>query len=299
MHRHPKNMKELSDFQFGLMLTLPIIVFLMIVIIYPLVYALWVSFHQINFFGGYRITFVGFENYATVLHSPDFWHSLKISLRFTVESVILTLLIGLGLALALANLFQGKLKAIGYVITILPWAFSRYAVAVQFKYLWEGRKGFITALSYLFGKGVIVNVLGQNTVVEAMAIGNAWNLAPLVTFFLLANMETIPSRLYDLAELDHLGPFRKFFYVTFPYLRYTLFLFTCIVTVLSLKVFDLIFLQTGGGPGIASTTLTYQIYKESFVNLNLGYGAAMSFLLLVIIIALTLLLYMVWGQKEV
>ena len=79
----------------------------------------------------------------------------------------------------------------------------------------------------------------------------------------------------------------------------SLFVFTAIVSVLSLKVFDYIFTQTGGGPGLASATLTYQIYKESFINLNLGYGAALSFYLLVLILAVTFALYFVWGRREV
>ncbi len=141
-------------------------------------------------------------------------------------------------------------------------------------------------------------MFGQKRVVEALAVGNAWNLAPLVAFFLLANIETIPERLYDMAEVDKLGPFGRFYYVTLPYLRYTLFVFTAITAVLSLKVFDYIFTQTGGGPGVASATLTYQIYKESFLHLNLGYGAAMSFYLLLLILTVTFTLYFVWGRKE-
>jgi len=294
--RFRQKVRELSTFQFALLLTLPVFIFLIAVIIYPLGYAVWASFHRIIFFGGYRTSFVGFENYSAVLKSPAFWHSLRVSLRFTAESVVLTLLIGLGIALALARSFPGK--GVIRSLAILPWAFSRYGVGITFKYLWRGHAGLPTALAYLFGMETRVSVLNHQTVIEGLAIGNAWNLAPLVAFFLLANMETIPSRLYDLAEIDHLGPFGKFFYVTLPYLRYTLFVFTVIVAVLSLKVFDYIFVQTGGGPGVASATLTYQIYKESFQHLNLGYGAAMSFYLLGVILAIAFTLYGVWGRKE-
>ncbi|MBE0479127.1 sugar ABC transporter permease [Candidatus Aerophobetes bacterium] len=289
--------KELSNFQFALILTLPVFIFLIVIIIYPLGFALWASFHRIIFFGGYRAMFVGLGNYATVLNSPAFWHSLRVSLRFTGESVALTLLIGLGIALTLARAFPGK----GLIrsLAILPWAVSRYAAGIMFKYLWRGRMGFPTAIAHVFGIETRVDLLSEHTVIEALAIGNAWNLAPLVAFFLLANIETIPSRLYDMAEVDHLGPFRKFFYVTLPYLRYTLFVFTAIVAVLSLKVFDYIFVQTGGGPGVASATLTYEVYKESFRNLNLGYGAAMSFYLLGVILAVAFTLYGIWGRREV
>jgi len=294
--RRLKKVKELSNFQFALFLTLPVIIFLITIIGYPLGYALWASFHRIIFFGGYKTNFIGFENYVNILHSQNFWHSVGVSLRFGVESVVFTLSIGLGIALVLAELSRGK-KIIRSLV-ILPWATSRYSAGIIFKYLWGGRKSFPTALSYIFGEGRIIDMLNQNTVIEMLAIGNAWNLAPLVALFLLANINTIPSRLYDMAEIDQLGPFRKFFYVTFPYLSYSLFVFTSIVIVLSLKVFDYIFVQTGGGPGTVSATLTYEIYKESFSNLNLGYGAAMSFYLLFLILAITFSLFVFWGRKE-
>jgi multiple sugar transport system permease protein len=295
--RSRRTIKELSNLQFALVLTLPVLLFLVVVIIYPLIYAFWASFHRIIFFGGYRTEFIGLQNYAKVIQSPNFWNSLKVSLRFTVESVVLTIIIGLGVALTLSRAFPGKRLIRSLVI--LPWAVSRYGAGIMFKYLWRGYTGLGSSLSYLFGFNTRIDLFNENTVIEALAIGNAWNLVPLVAFFLLANIETIPERLYDMAEVDNLGPFGRFYYVTLPYLRYTLFVFTAIVAVLSLKVFDYIFTQTGGGPGVASATLTYQIYKESFVNLNLGYGAALSFYLLLLILALTFSLYLVWGRKEV
>jgi multiple sugar transport system permease protein len=294
--RYRRKIKELSNLQFALVLTLPVLIFLIVVIIYPLLYALWASFHKIIFFGGYRTQFVGFQNYAAALKSPDFWNGLKVSLRFTVESVVLTMIIGLGISLTLARAFPGKRLIRSLVI--LPWAVSRYGAGIMFKYLWRGYTSLGSSLSFLMGFEARVDLFSEKTVIEALAIGNAWNLAPLVAFFLLANIETIPERLYDMAEVDNLGPFGRFYYVTLPYLRYTLFVFTAIVAVLSLKVFDYIFTQTGGGPGTASATLTYQIYKESFKNLNLGYGAALSFYLLILILALTFTLYLVWGRKE-
>ena len=294
--RVSERMARLSNLQFALLLTLPVVVFLLVVIAYPLGYAVWVSFQRVTFFGGLRMEFIGVQNYVDVFQSPAFWDAVIISLRFTVESVILTLLIGLGIALVLAQPFRGK--KLVRTLVILAWAVSRYGVATMFRYFWRGRTGFITAMSYLLGINVTVDPLSVKTVVEMLAIGNAWNMAPLVAFFLLASMETIPSRLYDLAKMDRFGMFKRFYHVTLPYLRYTLFIFTAITTVLSLRTFDYIFVQTGGGPGMRSATLTYQLYKESFVNFKWGYGAAMSFYLLALIMGITILLFVVWGRRE-
>jgi multiple sugar transport system permease protein len=148
------------------------------------------------------------------------------------------------------------------------------------------------------GSSLSVDLMTREIVIEVLAFGAAWTMAPLVAFFLLANLKTIPRRLYDLAALDRLSRFETFWNVTLPPLRYTLFVFTSIITVLTMKLFDFMFVMTGGGPGTSSATLTYEIYKVSFKNLDLGYGAAMSFYLLFLILASTFVLYLVWGRRE-
>ena len=287
---------ELSNLQFSLLLALPVLVFLLLVVAYPLGYALWMSLHEISFFGGYKATFVGAENFADVIGDRKFKKSLWITVRFTLESVALAMVAGLLIALVLNR----KMRFAGLVrtIVILPWCISLYGTGIIFSYLAKGQTGIGTAVAYALGIEEAVNVVNRDWVIEVLAVGNAWNMAPLVAFFLLANLKTIPSRLYDLAAIDRMSRLETFLNVTLPPLRFTLFVFTCITTVLSMKLFDFIFVLSGGGPGTASATLTYRIYKESFKDLDLGYGAAMSFMLLALILGTTLLLYFLWGRRE-
>jgi multiple sugar transport system permease protein len=287
---------EMSNLQFALLVAVPVLLFLVIVVAYPLGYALWISFQEIRFFGGYTAEFVGLRNYQTVLSDPDFWRSLWISVRFTAESVMLTLLIGLGLAIILRDL-PPALRWLRAII-ILPWAVSPYGAGILFSYLGRGQTGLGTSLVALFGSEDTLNLIAANGVIEFLAIGAAWNMAPLLAFFLLASMTTTPKRLYDLAAIDQMTRYETFWHVTLPPLRFTLFVFTCITTVLSLKAFDYIYTMTQGGPGSASSVLTYQLYKVSFVNLDLGYGAAMSFYLLAFILLSTFLIYLVWGRER-
>jgi multiple sugar transport system permease protein len=290
-HRSP----EISNLQVAALVSLPVLIFLLLVVAYPLGYALWMSLHDIRFFGGYRADYVGLKNYAAVLADRAFWHSTIVSLRFTAESVVLTLLVGLGLALTLNSAARQRrwLRA----ITIAPWAVSPYGVGILFSYMGRGQTGIGTFIAAGLGAGT-VNLLQKNIIVEVLAVGNAWNMAPLVAFFLLANMAAIPSRLYDLAAIDRMTAWETFRNVTLPPLRFTLFVFACIVAVFSLKALDYIFTMSRGGPGDASAVLTYQLYKISFVNLDLGYGAAMSFFVLAIILLTTGLIYVLWGRRE-
>jgi len=286
---------ELSNLQFALLLALPVIAFLLLVVIYPLGYAVWLSLHTIKFFGGYHSTFVGAQNFIDIARSADFWQSTLTSIRFTVESVVLTLAIGLGIALVLARPFRGR--ALVRALIILPWSVSLYGTGVIFFYLTSSQGGVISAVFGLFGGDQPVSIINTSTVVEVLSIGNAWNLAPLVGFFLAANIATIPERLYHLAAVDRLGAFATFFNVTLPPLRFTLFVFACIATTMSLRLFDYVYLMTGGGPGRASAVLPYELYKTSFQSLKLGLGAAMSFYLLALIVLSTGLLYFVWGRR--
>jgi len=288
--------RELSNLQFALVVALPVLCFLVLVVAYPLGYALWMSFENIQFFGGYSADFVGIDNYADVWKDAAFWHSTWVSLRFTAESVVLTLLISMALALVLNQATRGR----GLIrsILILPWAMSPYGTGIIFSYLARGQTGIGTAVADAFGSSATVNLMSRDWIIELLAIGNAWNTAPLVAFFLLANMSTIPRRLYDLAALDRMTRWQRFVHVTLPPLRFTLFVFTCITTVLSLKMFDYVFTLSRGGPGDASAVLTYTLYKISFQDLNLGYGAAMSIYPLALTLGTTLLLYLAWGRRE-
>ena len=288
--------RALSDTEFAFAFGVPVLVFLVLVVAYPLGYAVWMSLHRIMFFGGYRSVFVGLQNFERVLTDAGFWWSSWVTVRLTAETVVLTMLIGLGLALLLNR--TRAARGLTRTVIFLPWCVSTYGAGLMFAYLARGQTGLGTSIAYALGDSRSVDLMTSGLVIEVLAIGAAWTMAPLVAFFLLANLKTIPQRLYDLAALDQLSSFETFWHVTLPPLRYTLFVFASIVTVLTMKLFDFVFVMTGGGPGTASATLTYEIYKISFENLDLGYGAAMSFYLLFIILASTLLLYLVWGRRE-
>ena len=288
---------NLSNLQFALLLSLPVLLFLLLVMGYPMVYALWLSVHDAQFiFGKMRAEYVGLTNFAQVVSSGEFWHSIWVSVRFTVESVILT--VSTGLALALVMNMKMCCRGLIRTLIILPWAVSLYGTGVMWFYLARGQSGLATAIAHALGFERAVGFITSRFVIEILALANAWNMAPLVAFFLLANLNTIPRRLYHLADIDRLNVIEKFLHVTLPPLRFTLFVFTALATVLTLKQFDLVYILARGGPGDVSTVTPFLLYDVSFKQLLLGYGSAMSFLLLILIVGSTLALYFLWGRRE-
>ena len=293
--------REMTPGQFAMMLSLPVITFLVLVMIYPLVYAVWLSFREVNFFGGYSTDYVGLENYKKVIFARDFWWSTIVTIRFVVLSVVFSVLIGLGLAL-LMNATKRHRALLGTMI-ILPWSVSLYGAGVMWSYLARGQTGIGTSLiNALTGTNTVetateYSMISGRHIVDLLALGNAWNIAPLIAFFLLANLQTIPSRLYDLAALDKLTMWEQFIHVTLPPLHYSLFVFTSIAMILSMKLLDFIYVMSAGGPGDASATLTYRLYDLAFRQSSYGYSAAMSFFLLLFTIASALALHFFWGRK--
>ncbi|CCN73589.1 putative ABC-type sugar transport systems,permease component [Vibrio nigripulchritudo SFn27] len=298
MHSNkPTKTTELSNLQFALLLTLPVLLFLLVIMAYPMGYAIWLSLHDVQFlFGKMRSQFVGLDNFYEVLKSDEFWHATFVSIRFTFEVVVLTLAAGLGLAMVMNSV--KRMSNILRTLIMMPWAVSLYGTGVMWFYLARGQSGVATSLSFMFGGDEPINFISQRWVIEVLALGAAWNMAPLVAFFLLANLKTIPKSLYGLASIDRFNTLQTFIHVTLPPLRFTLFVFTCICTVLSLKMFDFVYMLSRGGPGDTSTVLPFLLYDISFKQLQLGYGSAMSFFLLFLIVGSTLLLYAVWGRKE-
>ncbi|MCP4306922.1 MAG: sugar ABC transporter permease, partial [bacterium] len=138
----PKRTTELSNFSFALLLALPVLVFLLLVVAYPLGYALWMSTHDITFFGGYRTEFVGLEHFVEILDKTSFWKSVRVTVRFTVESVVLTMVLGLIFALILNRpmRFAGLMRT----LVILPWCVSLYGTGIMFSQLAKGQTGLGT-----------------------------------------------------------------------------------------------------------------------------------------------------------
>jgi ABC-type sugar transport system permease subunit len=173
------------------------------------------------------------------------------------------------------------------MIVLLPWAFSEYATGVAWRWMLSGEYGFLNAL--LLRLNVLarpMDFINVDSAIYLNAIALAWHVAPLGAFFLLAGLQVIPEDLYRQARIDGAGALSRFRNVTIPFINYALLITIVLATIFSTNALDSIILMSNGGPGVASTTATYIAYKETFISLNLGYGAAISYIILVVTILL-------------
>ncbi|MGO4382698.1 carbohydrate ABC transporter permease [Specibacter sp. RAF43] len=268
-------------------LLLPAAVTVFGVIIYPMFRTLLVSLFQVDSALATDTPFVGLDNYLRMLASPAFWASLGRTLYFTLVSTAIELVLGL----AVAGLLNAKLKArwLFRTIVVIPWAIPTIVNAAMWKGIYNAQYGALNALLQQWGIITDYKVwLGDPTLALNMVIvADVWKTVPLVAFFLLAGLTSIPTELYEAAKLDRARWPRIFRSIVLPMLVPSISIVLVLRTVEAFKVFDIIYAMTRGGPVNGTTTVTYYAYQTAFSDQNFGVGSALSYIIVVIILALS------------
>lgn len=276
---------RLSEGQFSLLLTLPLILVLLAVVAYPVGYSVYMSFHRYEVIFN-RIDYVGLQNYRDALQDAEVWHAFRVTIYYTIVATVFSLIVAIGGALLLNEKFRGRPFLM--TVVILPWAVSLYATSIVWKYLYSPEWGLFNAI--LLKLNVIdrpFNFLSEEWAVLSVALAHAWQISPLGIYFILATLQMIPEDQYKMAKVDRLGPFGRFRHVVLPYIKAPLLIVMVLITVEAARVFDTIFFLTNGGPGDVSTTLTWIAYRETFQKRAYGYGAAVGWLLVILSIIIT------------
>lgn len=275
----------MKDSRFALLVTIPVAIFLLAWVIYPISYSFWLSLNTfVVKHGELQAVFVGLQNYVTAVQDPAVQGSFLVTLEVDVGGIAMTV----GMALAIALVLNEILPLSGFwkVVCLLPWAISDFGTGVAWRWIWEGGYGLFNGiLTHLGFKSNVSGFVTTQTAIPVLWIAYAWHLAPLGAFFLLASLTVIPQDLYNAAKVDGARALDRFRRVTLPFIRYSLLITLVIATIFITDTIDEVLTITSGGPGDASTTMTYEIYTQTFVLYKLGYGAAISYLLLLFVIA--------------
>ncbi|MGQ9782335.1 MAG: carbohydrate ABC transporter permease [Nitrososphaeria archaeon] len=286
-----------TDEKFALTLVVPLIIFELVLVAYPFAYSFWLSLNEVLFVRK-TFAFIGLGNYLSVFTNPESLHFVLTTVRITIDITVLTILSGLGIALLLNESFKGR--TLLRTIVLLPWAVSEYCTGVIWRFLYSEQLGFFNSLLMLSG---LINknllILTPEWAPEFVSIAFAWHYTPLIAFFLLAGLQTVPEDLYRAARVDGASPIKRFIKVTVPHLKYAILISLILASMEAARATDIIILLTGGGPGIATESLTWHIYKTSFRNLDLGLGAAYSYILLIIMMIIgTSYFYILFGRRK-
>src|SRR5205814_7956581 len=231
---------------------LPIALF----VIPPIIAVFAMSLFRIEIAKDDNVPFVGLRNYQRALADADFLASVPRTVAYAVGTTALSVRLGLAAALLLNRGFRGA-GLLGIAV-LMPWAVAPVVTGFFWQFIFESRIGIINGV--LIGTGVSSHPIPwletTGTAVGVAIIATAWRSVPLLAVLLLAALKTIPSALYQAAKMDGASPFQAFRYVTLPGIRNTLVVAAILQVIVSLQVFDLLYLLTGGGPEIGSASCT-------------------------------------------
>ncbi len=280
----------LTDQRFGYLLLLPALCLFGVVIFYPVARNVYLSFQEKSITTGMEAHFTGVKHYLKIMTGDArFRQALGNTVYFTLVSVSIEFLLGLGFALILNSSFRGRNFARASVI--LPWALPTAVMAMAWRWIYHDIYG--VANDILLRLGILkeaVAWLGKVPLAMHAAIfSDAWKTTSFMALMLLAGLQSIPQELYAAASIDGAGSWAKFRYVTLPLLRPVIILALLFRSLQAFAVFDLIWVLTQGGPGGTTETLSVYLYSYTFRYLNLGYGSALS----VTIFALSLVIIFV------
>ena len=257
----------------GVALVLPAAVLLLLLILYPLVETIRLSFRSQMLYE-LQGTYVGLANYAAILRSPSFWRALWVNVVWTAATVLGQLVVGLAAALLLHEVTIGKGIVRGAVL--LPFFMPTVAVTLTWKWLLDPNYGLVNFTLKSMGlTRRSVDWLGSpNLALFAIIVVAIWRYFPFVTLNVLARLQTIPTELYEAARIDGASRWAEFRYVTLPEVAGVLSAVTLLRVVFMFKKVDEILLLTGGGPGNSTETVSIYAYRYAFQALDVGKGTA-------------------------
>lgn len=265
---------------------LPTIIYLLILTIFPLFYSLGVSFfHTVP---GQPSKFIWFGNYATLLKDPTFQHALLVTMIYVFVGVTLEILLGMVVALILNRHLPGL--GIFRLIIYTPMMVSPLVMGYFWRFMFETTFGVINYLISLVGIDPVPWLIVPNPALISILIVDIWQWTPFVVLLLLAGLQTVPTELYEVATLDRASWWMQFRRITLPYLRFPLLLALLFRTIDALKLFDSIYIMTGGGPGDYTQNLSVMAYKIGFTYFQTGKAAALSWLMVIIVNVLATIL---------
>jgi multiple sugar transport system permease protein len=281
----------------GPLLIAPAIITLFLVNIFPLMWSFGLSFFAYKANRLAPPVFIGLKNYADVLTDPEIWERFRNTGIIVLGSVALQLVVGFLLALLFAQEFP--LRRYLLMLVLSPMMLSLSAVGVFFKLFYDPTLGFISRTISLFTPDTYVILSTPARATIAIVVADAWMWSPFVMLLVLAGLVSVPKYLYEAAEIDRAGWWRRFRTITFPYIRSLLLLALLFRTIETFKIFDIVYLLTEGGPGSSTETVSVYVFRLAFQFFRTSQASALGYIMLFAVIVLTSLYLYAIQTREV
>ena len=247
--------------------------------VFPVVYSIWLSFNDVNPMT-FDTDFIGLENYKDIFVNPEFWQSIGITLYFCVVSIVIQLILGFLVAMLLNQKFVGR--GIVRALILLPWAVPTIVNANLWNWILNANYGILNRL--LMKLGIIS---------DSIAWLSDGGTAVLAVTTLLAGLQTVSKSVWEAAVVDGAGAWRRLRAVYIPALKPMILVILVLRTIQAIRVFDIVYVLTKGGPANKTMVISFYSYYETFNYLNYGKGAAIAMVIAVLALVLSLVYFKV------
>ena len=289
---------QITENMAGCMFMMPTILVLGTFVVLPILYAVFLSLQKVQLLGGIEYEFIGFRNFTRLAEDERVW----IALRNTAEYVAIVVPIQTVLALILAVTLNSGIRGKNWwrILYFLPTVTSSAVLTLIFMWIYN-TNGLLNDFLAFMGLPTY-NWLGDPAVaLKGIMIMNIWSTAPFFMVIYLAALQDIPQTLYEAAQLDGANGWQQFIHITLPLLKPVTFFVIAVGVIGTFQLFDQSYIFSGGtgGPNNATLTVVLLIYQAVFRNLQMGYAAAIAFLLAAVIIAITLIQRRLFGGERI
>lgn len=276
--------------RFAMLLVSPAMIILLLTTTFPLVFLIWNSLHNINLAMPFLNGFVGLDNYVKMMGDAAFWHSMMLTLIYTVSTVVLQVVVGLGLALLVMQIPKGQW--LFRIVAILPIVLAPVVVGLFWRTMMLAPNfGILDFIAKAMGFGEVNWLSSPIPALVSVIIIHTWQWTPFAFLVLLASLASLPGDVYEAARIDRANSVQRFIHITLPLIRPAIVIVIIMRSMIALSAFAAIFAATGGGPGTATEILNLYAYRTSFVKLDFGYGSALAVALLIITLVASSLLF--------
>ena len=280
----------------SILFPLPAIIFVALLMIFPILYTLYLSFTNLNFTSGMPGSFVWFSSYARILTEPRFLQAVYRTFSFTFFAVAFEGILGVALALILHRAFVGR--SVAKLLLLLPLVATPVAVGIIFNLFYDPTIGLLNYLLSLVGLPGSSWVSHSNTVIASLVLVDIWQWTPMITLIVLAGLAGMSEEPVEAARVDGASEWQILRMVTLPMVMPVILTAMILRLVDALKTFDIIYAMTRGGPGYASETLNIMGYKYSFEYFRMGQSAVILIALFIIVFACSLLIMKLRATTE-
>ena len=277
------------DWRTGWAFAAPGLLTLAVVMGFPLVYAALISVSSLTLLKPMLPPYVGLKNFVVVMSDPIFWGAVWLTIKYSVVTVAAEFAVGLGIALMLNRTVT--MKPVYFAVLTIPMAMSPVSVALIWRMLLQPNLGIVNQTLEAMGLPRVDWLGDPDLALWTMAAIDVWQQTSFVVLILAAGLAALPRDPYEAADVDGAGPFQQFWFITLPMLRPVAAIAVIIQLINEFRTYDLPYILTKGGPGNATEVLSFFAYRRAFLGLHLNEGAAASFALLLIVLALTVLFF--------